>query len=118
MLICKAGIDFSSLKTSPSIPAHFEEEESIIAPFLIPTPPPPHAENQFHNGIDFSQGIYFLESIPWVFKRLNIQALVSVSAAASEKWSFIQELHQRQDSAAAGLQAEVGEANKAASDER
>jgi hypothetical protein len=40
MLICKAGIDFSSLKTSPSIPAHFEEEESIIAPFLIPTPPP------------------------------------------------------------------------------
>jgi hypothetical protein len=55
--------------------------------------------------------------MPGVLKSYKILALVSFSAAASENWSCIQELHQRQESAA-GLQAEVGEANKAASDER
>jgi hypothetical protein len=75
MLICKAGIDFSSLKTSPSIPAHFEEEESIIASFFIPNPPP-------------TLGIDSLGSMPWVLKSLKIRALVSFSSAASENWSF------------------------------
>ncbi len=32
----------------------FLEEEGIFATFSIPASPPPHRENQFHDGIDFS----------------------------------------------------------------
>jgi hypothetical protein len=33
------------------------------------------SKNQFHNGIDFSQGIDTVESMPGVLKSLEIQAL-------------------------------------------
>jgi hypothetical protein len=50
MLIFKAIIDFSS----SSIPSQL--------------PPPPADENRFHDGIDFSQGIDSVESMPGSLK--------------------------------------------------
>ncbi len=88
MLLFKAGIDFSSpadscyiicvLEMCWSLGVSFPHTQHMTTTFLkssIPSHGMDVFKNQFHNRIDFSQGIDSIESMPWILKRLKIRAL-------------------------------------------
>jgi hypothetical protein len=87
MLIFKAGIDFSSSADSCQIVCMLEMCRLTVMPFhhtqhvtmaIMKSSIPSHendaSKNQFQNGIDFSQGIDSVESLPGVIKSIKIQA--------------------------------------------
>jgi hypothetical protein len=54
------------------MPPQFLDEENLLVSFSIPYP----TENQFHGGIDLSQGIKSVELMPGVLKSLKIRTQV------------------------------------------
>ncbi len=66
-----------TLFNTSSIPRAKQRVYSLLFQFLLP--PPSAAENQFHDGIDCSQGINFLESMPWVLESLMFVSAFAVS---------------------------------------